>query len=134
MKGEESKKDKRQSESKDTNKDEKKQPSDGKDIRKGNNLKSRKEKMNQATVRDDEAAKKKDRRNRNRMRGNMPGQDMYPRPMMGEGRRMQYNMPIDHRGYDPRRDPRQMPPYMPYPGPRSYDDFNVRPVKGGAKG
>ena len=58
---------------------------------------------------------------------------MYPRPMMNDGRHMQYNMPMDPRGFDPRRNPRQMPPYMGYPGPRSYDDFNVRPMRG-AKG
>lgn len=70
MKGDEKKKDKRQSESKDATKDEKKPTSDGKDRKVS---KSRKEKINAPTVRDDEGAKKKDRRNRNRTRGGMMG-------------------------------------------------------------
>jgi hypothetical protein len=51
--------------------------------------------------------------------------------MMGDGRSMQYNAPMDQRGYDPRRNQsRHMPPYMMYPGPRSFDDFGVRPMRG----
>jgi hypothetical protein len=66
-----------------------------------------------------------------------PG-DMYgPRigmPMGPDGPR---GYPMYHMGKyaeDPRRprDPRAMPPYMGYPV-RSYDDFNVRPNRGGGK-
>ena len=66
-------------------------------------------------------------------------QDAYGRPMMGGGRHMQYNMPMDggRGGYDNHRNhdqSRHMPPYMMYANPRSYDDFGVRPHRGQNRG
>ena len=60
------------------------------------------------------------------------GMGMGPGNPDGRGP-MPHVMPPMDRGYGgPRqRDhPRAMPPYMGYPGPRSYDDFNVRPQRG----
>lgn len=83
-------------------------------------------------MKDDEQSRRTDNRNMDRSRGGyMPQSDHYGRPMMGDGRNMQYNTPMGDRGFDPRRNqPRHMPQYMMYPGPRSFDDFGVRPMRG----